>query len=83
MVGRLGDVGRRLASSPRLTHLRSGPTGARGRLADQGRAGWFGRAPLEYWFFRTSWAEGALLVHVISASSPRRTLMGVRQLDQL
>ena len=66
MVGRLDDVGRGLASSPRLPHLRSGLTGARGSLADQGRAGWSGRAPLEYWFFRTSWADGALLVDVIS-----------------
>ena len=66
MVGRLDDVGRGLASSPRLPHLRRRPTGARGGLADQGLAGWSGRAPLEYWFFRTSWADGALLVDVIS-----------------
>jgi hypothetical protein len=67
MVGRrLDDLGRGLASSPRLTHLWRRSTGALGSLADQDRAGWSGRAPLEYWFFRTSWADGALLVDVIS-----------------
>lgn len=65
-VGRQENVGRGLASLPRLPHLRRGRTGARGNLADHERAGWSGRAPLEYWFFRTSWADGALLVDVIS-----------------
>ena len=65
-VGRLGKPGRGLASLPRLADLRRRRrAGGRGSLADQ-QAGWSGRdAPLEYWFFRTSWAQGALLVDLI------------------
>ena len=64
-VGLLDTAGRGPASWSRLADLRRRRVDVREGLADHQQAGWFGRAPLEYWFFRTSWAQGALLVDVI------------------
>ena len=64
-VGRRDMARRGLASWSRLADLRHRRVGVRESLADHQQAGWSGRAPLEYWFFRTSWAQGALLVDVI------------------